>query len=85
MTLSPLPQSAPAACDAEHGCITCGDTALPMRVVDVDAAGALALCAGATGAEEEVATDLVGAVVPGDVLLVHARVALARLQAEAST
>jgi hypothetical protein len=55
-----------------------------MRVVGVDAAGALALCAGASGAEEEVATDLVGAVVPGDVLLVHARVALARLPEEFS-
>ena len=25
------------ACDHEHGCITCGDEAVPMRVVRVDA------------------------------------------------
>jgi hydrogenase maturation factor len=45
-----------------------------MRVVAATDDG-LALCAG----DVEVMTDLVGAVKPGDELLVHAGVALARL------
>ncbi|TML88720.1 MAG: HypC/HybG/HupF family hydrogenase formation chaperone [Actinobacteria bacterium] len=45
-----------------------------MRVVATDAEG-LAVCAGGV----EVMTDLVGDVEPGDELLVHAGVALARL------
>jgi hydrogenase maturation factor len=47
-----------------------------MRVSEVRA-GALALCDDTT----EVMTDLVGAVEPGDVLLVHAGVAIARAEA----
>lgn len=66
----------------EHGeaCITCGDVALPLTVVSVE--GGDARCRDeATGAEEIVAVDLVGAVAPGDRVLVHARVALEVLEA----
>jgi hydrogenase maturation factor len=56
-------------CDSDH-CVTCADEAVPMRVEFVRADG-IALCAGI-----EVMTDLVGVVEPGDVLLVHAGVAL---------
>jgi hydrogenase expression/formation protein HypC len=62
-------------CDGDH-CVTCSDEALPMRVEQVRP-NALALC----DDETEVMTDLVGAVEPGDVLLVHAGVAIARVEA----
>lgn len=70
-------------CDYDAGCITCGDIAVAMRVVDVDGDRGLALCADATDRRETVETALVGAVAPGDELLVHAATALARLEADA--
>ena len=69
-------------CHPAEGCITCGDTAVPMRVDHVDASLALAICSDATGAREEVAIELVEPVEPGAALLVHAGVALARLAPE---
>ncbi len=57
-------------------CVTCSDEGVPMRVVEAQA-GETALCEG----DVEVMTDLVGAVEPGDNLLVHAGVALQRLDA----
>jgi hydrogenase maturation factor len=64
------------SCGDDH-CITCSDEAVPMRVVE-PRPGALALCEGGGGASE-VMVDLVGSVAPGDELLVHAGVALARV------
>ena len=81
MSAVELPQA--AACVPEEACITCGDTALPMRVLEVDSAAGLAVCSDEAGATEEVAVDLVGPVGPGDAVLVHARVALVRLEPEA--
>ncbi len=52
-----------------------------MQVLAIDAARDLALCAGPGGAKETVEIALVGAVAPGDQLLVHAGTALARLAA----
>ena len=69
-------------CSADH-CITCSDEGVPMRVLRVDAARALALCAGADGARATVEIALVDGVAPGDELLVHAGTALARLDAGA--
>ncbi|HVH12950.1 MAG TPA: HypC/HybG/HupF family hydrogenase formation chaperone [Longimicrobium sp.] len=66
--------------DAGH-CITCSDEGVPLRVVSVPGDG-LARCAGPTGEVSEVMTGLVGEVAPGDVLLVHAGAALARLPGE---
>ena len=57
-------------------CITCGDVAIPMRVIRTGEDG-LARCEG----DVEVMTDLVGEVEPGDELLVHACVAIQRLEA----
>jgi hydrogenase maturation factor len=57
-------------------CATCSDEGVPMRVVEVRPGGT-ALCEGGV----EVMTDLVGAVAAGDTLLVHAGVALQRLDA----
>ena len=68
--------------DAAEGCITCGDQGVPVRVLSADETTALAVCADASGATEQIATELVGPVAPGDVLLVHAKVALAHLDAE---
>jgi hydrogenase maturation factor len=65
------------SCDDGH-CITCSDEAVAMEVVEaVD--GCIAVCTDATGARAEVMTDLVGSVGPGDAVLVHAGVALARV------
>jgi hydrogenase assembly chaperone HypC/HupF len=64
------------ACDHEHGCITCGDEAVPMRVVRVDEARALALCENDDGARSSVEIALVEPVGEGDRLLVHAGTAL---------
>jgi hydrogenase maturation factor len=57
-------------------CATCSDEGVPMRVLEV-MPGGTALCEGGV----EVMTDLVGAVESGDTLLVHAGVALQRLDA----
>ena len=65
------------SCDPHVGCITCGDVGVEMQVVAIGDAG-LATCAGEDGERREVETALVGAVAPGDRVLVHADVALAR-------
>jgi hydrogenase maturation factor len=62
-----------ADCHDAH-CVTCSDEGVPMRVLEVRP-GRTALCEG----DVEVMTDLVDDVAPGDELLVHAGVALARL------
>jgi hydrogenase maturation factor len=54
-----------------------------MRIVSVDQAQGLALCADGEGATELVDPTLVGDVAVGDAVLVHAGVALARLAPEA--
>ena len=59
-----------ADCNDGH-CVTCSDEAVPLTVREVHDDGT-ALCDEGT----EVMTDLVGAVAPGDVLLVHAGVAI---------
>jgi hydrogenase maturation factor len=66
--------SAPDACSVTEGCITCGDVAVALTVVDV--VGSDARCRDEQGREETVATELVGAVGPGSRLLVHAGVAI---------
>ena len=65
------------SCDPHAGCITCGDVGVEMDVVAVGEGG-LATCADAGGERREVEVALVGAVAPGDRLLVHADVALTR-------
>ncbi len=68
------------SCDHEVGCITCGDTAVPLRVVEVEDDPTLALCVDADGGRETVETSLVGDVREGTTLLVHAGVAIQRLE-----
>ncbi|HWH43427.1 MAG TPA: HypC/HybG/HupF family hydrogenase formation chaperone [Thermoleophilaceae bacterium] len=67
--------------DCGDRCITCSDEGIPMRVVGVDADRELALCATEGGSRRTVEIALVGPVVPGDRLLVHADVALVGLDA----
>jgi hydrogenase expression/formation protein HypC len=65
-------------CASDGHCITCSDEGMPMRVVELTEAG-VARCTTDDGATSEVMCDLVGAVSPGDAVLVHAGVALLRL------
>jgi hydrogenase maturation factor len=67
-----------SACGDEH-CITCSDEGIEMHVLETGQNG-LAVCTDATGGRSEVMTELVGPVVPGDAVLVHAGVVIARLQ-----
>jgi hydrogenase maturation factor len=69
-------------CDHDDTCITCGDVAVEMTVLKVDAERGLALCE-ADGGKETVEIGLVGPVAPGDGLLVHAGTALQRVEAAA--
>jgi hydrogenase maturation factor len=66
------------ACLAAGGCVTCGDEAIAMRVVEVDPTRGLALCAAPAGGRSSVEIALVEPVTAGELLLVHAGTALAR-------
>ena len=69
--------SSGAACSRDpHGCITCGDEGIVMRVVQVDETRGLALCETAGGERSTVEIALVDAG-PGDEVLVHAGTAIA--------
>jgi hydrogenase maturation factor len=70
------------AAHADHGleadhCITCADEGIALRVLELD--DATALCADRDNVARSVAIDLVAPVAVGDVLLVHAGVAIRRL------
>jgi hydrogenase maturation factor len=65
-------------CDHDSGCITCGDVAVRMRVLELDAVRRLAVCVDADGRSETVDVGIIEAVVAGDVVLVHAGTALHR-------
>jgi hydrogenase maturation factor len=64
--------------DPDH-CITCGDDGIPMTVLKVDTGRGLALCADEAARRATVETALVDPVGPGDLLLVHAGTAIARV------
>jgi hydrogenase maturation factor len=66
-------------CGYDH-CITCSDEGVPMRVLKLDPARGVALCEDESGSHATVETALVDTVAPGDELLVHAGVALIRLE-----
>jgi hydrogenase assembly chaperone HypC/HupF len=76
------PQGQAPHCGPDGECITCGDVALPMRVMRLDHARELALCADESGRRETVEIALVQPVEVGDELLVHAGTAISRLSAE---
>ena len=68
-----------AHCGVNGHCITCSDEATPARVLQLDAASGLALVA-VGDASEEIDISLVDALVPGDVVLVHGGVAIAKVE-----
>jgi hydrogenase maturation factor len=70
------------ACTVDHGCITCGDVAVEVRVIMVDGARELATGSDPAGLTTEVDTMLVGPVQEGDRLMVHAGTAIARVGPE---
>lgn len=70
------PVAAPV-CDHEYGCITCSDQGILMRVTGL--ADGLAQCTDPDGNLTEIDAELIDGVNTGDVLLVHAGVALARV------
>ncbi|HEY3613950.1 MAG TPA: HypC/HybG/HupF family hydrogenase formation chaperone [Gaiellales bacterium] len=69
------------ACVDEH-CITCSDEGLPLRIVALEGDGLARCLADGSPCEpgETVDVQLVGDVAPGDLVLVHAGVALALLE-----
>lgn len=83
MTVASAHDQLAPRCGPDEHCITCGDQGIPMRVLRVDAARGLALCADADGARETVEVGLVGDVAADDRLLVHAGTALVRLEVSA--
>jgi len=64
--------------DEEGHCITCSDEAVTVKVLCVDQAMGMA-SVGVQNATEDVDISLVDDVAPGDMLLVHGGVAIARL------
>lgn len=72
-----VPQTGTACAVDDDGCITCGDVAVALTVVEVGEYDAL--CRDDDGRTEMVATELVGALSVGDRVLVHAKVALEAL------
>jgi hydrogenase maturation factor len=67
-----------AQCEPDGHCITCSDEGLPMRVLGCGSTG-VASCIDDDGRWSLVMVDLLDRVEPGDEVLVHAGVALMRL------
>jgi hydrogenase expression/formation protein HypC len=65
-------------CEHDATCITCGDVAVPLRVLRVDDVRELALCEDEQGEHTTVEIALVAPVAAGDELLVHAGTAIGR-------
>jgi hydrogenase expression/formation protein HypC len=63
-------------------CITCGDVAVPLRVIELDGTG-LALCEDEHGRRAEIEVALVAPIEPGEGVLAHAGAAIAKLSPEA--
>lgn len=66
------------ACSLVDGCLTCGDVAVPVRVLEVQ--GWDAICEDPHGQQGRVGIDLVMPVDVGDRLLVHGGVAICSLK-----
>jgi hydrogenase maturation factor len=64
-------------CAHDTHCITCGDVAVPLRVVKIDEERELALCESTAGERTTVEIALVAPVAVDDVVLVHAGTAIA--------
>jgi hydrogenase maturation factor len=60
------------------GCVTCADEAVPMRIMRIDRGRELALCEDGCGRRLTVELALIEGASPGESVLVHAGVAIAR-------
>ena len=81
MSITPEPA---APCGGGYHCVTCADEGIPMRVLDVDERRGLALCVDDDGSRSTVEIELVAPVAAGASILVHAGVALVKLEREAA-
>jgi hydrogenase expression/formation protein HypC len=72
------PQSYSAVCSVIDGCLTCGDVAVPVTVLEAGAPDAM--CEDEHGQQGLVGVELVAPVAPGERLLVHGGVAITRLE-----
>ena len=63
----------------DDGCTTCGDVAVPVRVLRIESEGT-ALCEDRTGRRATIHTEFTPDAATGDVLMVHMGVAIARIQ-----
>ena len=61
-------------------CITCGDVAIPMRVIRTGGEDGLADCVSEDGESAAVDLALIDDARPGDAVLVHACVAIQKLE-----
>ena len=66
--------------DGAPVCITCGDVAVPMRVISTGGEDGLAGCLTEDGQTAEVDLGLLDGVRAGDAVLVHACVAIQRIE-----
>jgi hydrogenase expression/formation protein HypC len=71
------PQSYSAVCSVIDGCLTCGDVAVPVTVIEATPPDAI--CEDDHGQRGAVGIELVAPVTPGERLLVHGGVAISRL------
>ncbi len=84
--LSPPGQASCSWPDHDGHCLTCSDEAVPVKVLSIDQEAGLALVAVGPrfivgySCTEEIDITLVDDVVPGDTLLTHGGVAIARLE-----
>ncbi len=82
MTGQPLPlvdpQSYGAVCAVIDGCLTCGDVAVPVTVVQTGDPDAM--CVDDHGQRGTVGVELVTPVLVGERLLIHGGVAISRLE-----
>jgi hydrogenase expression/formation protein HypC len=74
------PQSYGAVCEVVDGCLTCGDVAVPVTVIEEGEPDAL--CADDHGTRGSVGVELVAPVRAGERLLIHGGVAITKLQLE---
>jgi hydrogenase expression/formation protein HypC len=75
------PQSYGAVCAVIDGCLTCGDVAVPVTVIEADHPDAI--CEDDHGQRGTVGIELVSPVRVGERLLIHGGVAISRLDVTA--
>ena len=75
-----IAEPAEQATVGRNSCLTCGDIAIPMRVIRTGGEDGLADCISEDGETATVDLGLVEDARPGDAVLVHANVAIQKLE-----